>query len=141
MEVVVLQETPEISVTEPEEEKEPIKENGTDFEEINIDEDQEPEPKEIHVINLEKTPPKFVNGKKVIEISTDFLDITTSDCESDMNTTRDENDTHDGDELDTAATRKMAGTSDVKKKKIEIATTDDSYENEVKKDKSAKRQV
>ena len=142
IEEVVLQLTPTISISQPgDTEPERVKENGTDFEEINIDEDQEPESKEIHVINIEKTPPKYVNGKKVIEISADFLNITTSDCDSDVNTTRDENDAQDVDELDTAATRKMAGSTDGKKKKIEIATTDDSYESEVKKDKSAKRQV
>ena len=87
----------------------------------------------IHVIKIDDS--KYNNGKKVIEISKDFLDTSNSDCEdSDVNTTREDLE----DSVDTAPTREFNPT---KRNKIEIATTDESYEQEKKKDKEAKRQV
>ena len=87
----------------------------------------------IHVIKIDDS--KYNNGKKVIEISKDFLDTSNSDCEdSDVNTTREDLE----DSVDTAPTREF---NPNKRNKIEIATTDESYEQEKKKDKEAKRQV
>lgn len=88
----------------------------------------------IHVIKIDDS--KYNNGKKVIEITNqDFLDTSNSDCEeSDVNTTREDIE----DSVDTAPTREF---NPIKRNKIEIATTDESYEQEKKKDKEAKRQV
>ena len=99
---------------------------AADFEDVNMDEDEgddginddddgtqdgdagiQDDKTGIHVISLD-LPGKIVNGKKVIEISADFLE-SSSEAESDANVTRE---SIDPDELDTAPTRHMTALKD-----------------------------
>lgn len=84
----------------------------------------------IHIEDDNETP--TVNGRKFIEVTKEFHDISMSDTESDLNTTNEdvgtdkENlDVSTAEETDSAPTRKMQmPKTEQVKKKIEISTSD-----------------
>ena len=79
-------------------------------------------------------------GKKFIEVSKEFHDISISDTESDFNTTNDDIHDEDVEETDAAPTRKLQMPSGAKKK-IEISASEATANVEDKDKDGAKRQT
>ena len=87
----------------------------------------------IHIDDDNETP--TVNGRKFIEVTKEFHDISISDTESELNTTNEDGGTDKEapvsttEETDSAPTRKMQmPKTEQVKKKIEISTTDEVSE-------------